>query len=40
VIEYSLVGREKEGLISTLKKIASRTKFSIPLPEPKPVTAV
>ena len=40
VLEYSLIGREKEGLISTLKKIASRTKFSIPLPEPKPVTAV
>ncbi len=40
VLEYSLVGREKEGLISTLKKIASRTKFSIPLPEPNPVIAV
>ncbi|VVB95571.1 Archaeal Lon protease [uncultured archaeon] len=40
VLEYSLVGREKEGLITMLKKLASRTKFTIPLPEPKPVTAV
>lgn len=38
VLEYSLVGREKEGLISTLKKLASRTKFNIALPETKPVT--
>ncbi len=40
VLEYSLVGREKEGLIATLKKLASRTKFNIPLPEPKPVTVL
>lgn len=40
VLEYSLVGREKEGLIATLKKLASRTKFNIPLPEPKPVSVV
>ncbi len=40
VLEYSLVGREKEGLISTLKKLASRTKFTLPLPESKPATAV
>ncbi len=36
VLEYSLVGREKEGLIAILKKLASRTKFNISLPEPKP----
>ncbi len=40
VLEYSLVGREKEGLIATLKKLASRTKFNIPLPEPKPITVL
>ncbi len=40
VLEYSLVGREKEGLIATLKKLASRTKFNIPLPEPKPVSVL
>jgi Lon-like ATP-dependent protease len=37
VLEYSLVGGEKDGLISTLKKLASRTKFNIVLPETKPV---
>ena len=37
VLEYSLVGGEKDGLIATLKKFASRTKFSIPIPEPKPI---
>jgi Lon-like ATP-dependent protease len=37
VLEYSLVGREKDGLIATLKKLASRTRFNIPLPEGKPV---
>lgn len=40
VLEYSLVGGEKDGLIATLKKFASRTKFSIPIPEPKPISAV
>lgn len=40
VLEYSLVGGEKEGLIATLKKLASRTRFNIPLPEPKPVSVV
>ena len=40
VLEYSLVGGEKDGLIATLKKFASRTKFSIPIPEPKPINAV
>ncbi len=40
VLEYSLVGREKEGFIATLKKLAMRTKFSIPIPEAKPVTVV
>ncbi len=39
VLEYGLVGREKEGLIATLKKLASRTKFNIALPDAKPVTA-
>ncbi len=40
VLEHSLVGREKEGLIAILKKLAMRTKFSIPLPEPKPVSVL
>jgi Lon-like ATP-dependent protease len=40
VLEHSLVGGEKDGLIATLKKFASRTKFSIPIPEPKPISAV
>ena len=40
VLEYSLVGGEKEGLIATLKKFASRTKFNIPIPETKPISAV
>ena len=40
VLEYSLVGREKEGLIATLKKLASRTKFNLPLPESKPLTVL
>ncbi len=40
VLEYSLVGREKEGLISTLKKLATRTKFNIALPETRPVTVL
>ena len=40
VLEYSLVGGEKDGLIATLKKFASRTKFSIPIPETKPISAV
>lgn len=39
VLEYSLVGVEKDGLITTLKKFASRTKFALPLPETKPVMA-
>lgn len=33
VLEYSLVGKEKEGLIATLKKFATKTKFNIPVPE-------
>jgi Lon-like ATP-dependent protease len=36
VLEYSLVGGEKEGLIGTLKKFASRTKFNIPIAETNP----
>jgi Lon-like ATP-dependent protease len=40
VLEYSLVGGEKEGLIETLKKFASRTKFNIPITEPKPIAIV
>jgi Lon-like ATP-dependent protease len=40
VLEYSLVGGEKEGLIGTLKKFASRTKFNIPITETKPVVIV
>ena len=40
VLEYSLVGREKEGLIATLKKLASRTKLNLPLPESKPLTVL
>jgi len=35
VLEYSLVGGEKESLIGTLKKFASRTKFNIPITETK-----
>jgi len=40
VLEYSLVGGEKEGLIATLKKFASRTKFNIPITETKPIVVV
>ncbi|MFA4956864.1 MAG: ATP-dependent protease LonB [Candidatus Methanoperedens sp.] len=40
VLEYSLVGGEKDGLIGTLKKFASRTKFNIPITEPKPIAIV
>lgn len=40
VLEYSLVGVEKDGLIATLKKFASRTKFALPIPEPKPIGAI
>ncbi|MCX9083094.1 MAG: ATP-dependent protease LonB [Candidatus Methanoperedens sp.] len=40
VLEHSLVGGEKDGLIATLKKFASRTKFSIPIPETKPISVV
>lgn len=40
VLEYSLVGGEKDGLIATLKKFASRTKFSLPIPDTKPIRAV
>ncbi len=40
VLEYSLVGREKESFISTLKKLALRTRFNIILPDTKPVTAL
>jgi len=40
VLENSLVGREKEGFISTIKKLALRTRFNIVLPEPKPVTVL
>lgn len=37
VILYSLVGKDKEGLLAKLNKLASNTKFNIALPEPKPV---
>jgi Lon-like ATP-dependent protease len=40
VLEHSLVGREKEGFISTIKKLALRTRFNIILPETKPVTVL
>ena len=40
VLEHSLVGREKEGFISTIKKLALRTKFNIVLPETKPITVL
>ncbi|VVB56187.1 Archaeal Lon protease [uncultured archaeon] len=40
VLEYSLVGVEKDGLIATLKKFASRTKFALPIPETKPISIV
>ncbi len=40
VLENSLVGREKEGFIATIKKLALRTRFNIVLPEPKPVTVL
>lgn len=40
VLEYSLVGVEKDGLIATLKKLASRTKFNIAMPESRPVSAL
>jgi Lon-like ATP-dependent protease len=40
VLEHSLVGREKEGFISTIKKLALRTRFNIVLPETKPVTVL
>ena len=37
VIEYSLVGKDKEGLLAKLNKLASSTKFNIALPDTKPV---
>jgi Lon-like ATP-dependent protease len=37
VLEYSLVGKDKEGLLAKLNKLASNTKFNIALPETKPV---
>lgn len=40
VLEYSLVGVEKDGLIATLKKFASRTKFALPIPETNPISIV
>jgi Lon-like ATP-dependent protease len=40
VLEHSLVGREKEGFISTIKKLTLRTRFNIILPEPKPITVL
>ncbi len=40
VLEYSMVGGEKEGLIATLKKFASRTKFTLPIPETNPLSVV
>lgn len=40
VLEYSLVGGEKDGLIGTLKKFASRTKFNIPIAETNPIVIV
>jgi Lon-like ATP-dependent protease len=40
VLEHSLVGREKEGFISTIRKLALRTRFNIILPETKPVTVL
>lgn len=40
VLEYSLVGGEKDGLIGTLRKFASRTKFNIPITETKPIAVV
>ena len=40
VLEYSLVGGEKDGLIGTLKKFASRTKFTIPITETKPIAVL
>ena len=40
VLEYSLVGVEKEGLIATLKKLASRTKLNIAIPDSRPVAAL
>ncbi|MFZ3383735.1 MAG: ATP-dependent protease LonB, partial [Candidatus Methanoperedens sp.] len=40
VLEHSLVGVEKDGLIATLKKFASRTKFAIPIPETKQISIV
>ncbi|MCX9084641.1 MAG: ATP-dependent protease LonB [Candidatus Methanoperedens sp.] len=40
VLEYSLVGKEKDGLIATLKKFASRTRFNIPITETKPMAIV
>jgi Lon-like ATP-dependent protease len=40
VLEFSLVGGEKDGLIGTLKKFASRTKFNIPITETKPIVVM
>jgi ATP-dependent Lon protease len=40
VLEYSLVGVDKEGLIATLKKLASRTKLNIAIPDSRPVAAL
>jgi Lon-like ATP-dependent protease len=37
VLEYSLVGKDKEGLLAKLNKLASNTKFNIALPDTKPV---
>jgi len=33
VLENSLIGREKEGLITALKRLASRTRLNFPIPE-------
>jgi Lon-like ATP-dependent protease len=40
VLEYSLVGKGKKGFISAIKKLASRTRFNIVLPETKPVAVL
>ncbi|MCE8423347.1 MAG: ATP-dependent protease LonB, partial [Candidatus Methanoperedens sp.] len=40
VLEYSLVGVEKEGLISTIRKLAKKTKFKIALPDTKPASVL
>lgn len=33
VLENSLIGREKEGLVTALKRLASRTRLNFPIPE-------